>query len=1099
MSGRTSAKPAKDQNLERNGDRSREQPQQPAVSGPHAGILDLQRAAGNRAVGQQVESAVARYRAVPAEVTVDQPADRFEEEADRVAEQMTWRLEPRDRGGQLQLEGTPGQMPPSTSGLNAQTDVRLGGQPLPESVRASLEPRLGHDLSQVRLHTDSRANATAEALNARAYTIGHNIGFGAGEFAPGTDSGRRLLTHELVHVAQQARTSTALLQRKPKKKPDNVQKKARAKKIARVILYKNSNVIELVLENNDRRSLTAVWNGMPDPGTYTLSRVNGKFKSNPVINGTANEKGYVVQWSMPKDVTFDGVETYVFTVVNDETEQEQSTETSGADVESAQGVGDNAPPTSAGDQSAGNVSSIVDVPPDVIEFFGGQERFNQLDQGDLLRVVTKFMTLTPKEREIYRQMANVSTNDLDRIERSLDRFIQFRIDTKKKIDRISKRVDEGRWDVDSIVGGLTNEELLQIGIEDRIKMIAYIANGYLVLSEDEQTILRLMTNIPRSDIPRLIEGLKANKGALLKRLEKVIDFSEYREFHEKLRPIFFASLTPEEAVKNMQNAKEFPWSDPGIITATHKVRFYYEDLYLTKEGKLHIKFWANLAFMGLPTEPIEIDPFEIIAVRFYHDEPDFGVKEGDVVFMPAVNLLALKDKQFKAELALMADVALLFAGGLGVISAGSKAKKALAALELALSVADVAIREFRAEIAKTPAGRKFLRTWDMVSTAIQIYSLARVVMSAPTVFRNLKDAFQQFKAGAGAKIDPAELAKLENQVDDIINQAEDAERALTTSGKQTAVTARASAEVAEEGVAHTPRAKDIAPEQLPAESTPSALAAREQFKGVRLEKLRKLAKRDPQAAEALLERYQRRPLATLKKLYKKDPTARQVLDEYYGRSTEELLRLEKKGDRLAKQVLDDAYGSRDPRTAKRPNLETRPTDPARAPELKQKLEDLRRETGVQRREPLPGETGQVKGGTVGVAETDIPGLEEAPFTGKSPRAGGKATEGEIKSPRTSPQFKGHAEERILNQVDDAIQRKLGDGSLQRSDLRGKTVRVRVEQEVCVACRQGLRPGSQVKPGVIKQFVDKYPELTVEIVAEGTSEVILIKNGKVIVR
>jgi hypothetical protein len=77
------------------------------------------------------------------------------------------------------------------------------GQPLDTAARASLEPRFGHDFSQIRIHTDAKAQESARAVAAHAYTVGSHIVFGAGRYAPGTDSGRRLLAHELTHVVQQ--------------------------------------------------------------------------------------------------------------------------------------------------------------------------------------------------------------------------------------------------------------------------------------------------------------------------------------------------------------------------------------------------------------------------------------------------------------------------------------------------------------------------------------------------------------------------------------------------------------------------------------------------------------------------------------------------------------------------------------------------------------------------------------------------------------------------------------------------------------------------------------------------------------------------------
>ena len=77
------------------------------------------------------------------------------------------------------------------------------GSPLDAGTRAFFEPRLGAGLGDVRVHADGRAALAACALNARAYTLGRDIVFGLGEYAPHTAAGKRLLAHELVHTVQQ--------------------------------------------------------------------------------------------------------------------------------------------------------------------------------------------------------------------------------------------------------------------------------------------------------------------------------------------------------------------------------------------------------------------------------------------------------------------------------------------------------------------------------------------------------------------------------------------------------------------------------------------------------------------------------------------------------------------------------------------------------------------------------------------------------------------------------------------------------------------------------------------------------------------------------
>lgn len=81
------------------------------------------------------------------------------------------------------------------------------GQPLDNSTQEFMESRFGHDFSDVRVHTDARAAESARAVNAQAYTVGRNIVFGGGQYAPTNTAGRHLISHELTHVVQQVNAS----------------------------------------------------------------------------------------------------------------------------------------------------------------------------------------------------------------------------------------------------------------------------------------------------------------------------------------------------------------------------------------------------------------------------------------------------------------------------------------------------------------------------------------------------------------------------------------------------------------------------------------------------------------------------------------------------------------------------------------------------------------------------------------------------------------------------------------------------------------------------------------------------------------------------
>lgn len=84
--------------------------------------------------------------------------------------------------------------------------LRSPGQPLDAEIRAFFEPRFGHDFSDVRVHHDSKAAESAQAVQAQAYTVARNVVFDCGAYAPGKQSGRELIAHELAHVVQQEST-----------------------------------------------------------------------------------------------------------------------------------------------------------------------------------------------------------------------------------------------------------------------------------------------------------------------------------------------------------------------------------------------------------------------------------------------------------------------------------------------------------------------------------------------------------------------------------------------------------------------------------------------------------------------------------------------------------------------------------------------------------------------------------------------------------------------------------------------------------------------------------------------------------------------------
>jgi hypothetical protein len=84
-----------------------------------------------------------------------------------------------------------------------------GGHPLPAPLRSDMETRFGEEFGGVQLHNDAGAAASAEAIGAKAYTVGNHIAFAEGRYSPDTANGKRLLAHELAHVIQQRRGGAA--------------------------------------------------------------------------------------------------------------------------------------------------------------------------------------------------------------------------------------------------------------------------------------------------------------------------------------------------------------------------------------------------------------------------------------------------------------------------------------------------------------------------------------------------------------------------------------------------------------------------------------------------------------------------------------------------------------------------------------------------------------------------------------------------------------------------------------------------------------------------------------------------------------------------
>lgn len=147
---------------------------------------------------------------------VNEPGNQYEQEADRIAEQVM-RMPDAEVSRQRCDTGTPLVQRRASGGSTGMTEappivhdvLNATGQPLDSATRAFFEPRFGHDFSRVRVHSGGTAEQSPRDVAANAYTVGHDIVFGAGQYAPRTPTGRRLIAHELTHVVQGGGVSQA--------------------------------------------------------------------------------------------------------------------------------------------------------------------------------------------------------------------------------------------------------------------------------------------------------------------------------------------------------------------------------------------------------------------------------------------------------------------------------------------------------------------------------------------------------------------------------------------------------------------------------------------------------------------------------------------------------------------------------------------------------------------------------------------------------------------------------------------------------------------------------------------------------------------------
>ncbi len=284
--------------------------------GPSPHPLAVKTAIGNQAM---LRIHARRAPALQAKLQINQPGDVFEQEADRVADhvmRMTAPLAtpppPSDSPGGVQRKcscgGEGGECATCAerkeeglqrSAIGRAANASAGtaaappivhhvlsspGQPLDPATRDFMEARFGHDFGPVRLHTNARAAESARSVSALAYTVGGNIVFGQGRYSPGSETGRRLLAHELTHVLQQG-PQHSLIQRQPKAPVDAEQRAIEIE--AKTCIDKDEQVALGMLDSLDMSDLLNVTAKLYDTWEATQNQKPQKPGEAPAPTCTA--------------------------------------------------------------------------------------------------------------------------------------------------------------------------------------------------------------------------------------------------------------------------------------------------------------------------------------------------------------------------------------------------------------------------------------------------------------------------------------------------------------------------------------------------------------------------------------------------------------------------------------------------------------------------------------------------------------------------------------------------------------------------------------------------------------------------------------------
>lgn len=587
---------------------------------------------GNIDVHPRGGNGSARPVRIQAKLSVNQPGDSYEREADAVADRVMRMDKPAgsvsvNPASTIQRKESNAGIPVSPATASYVGSLS-GGHPLSTGERSFFEPRIGHDLGRVRLHTDNRAAESARGINALAYTNGNNIVFGAGQYRPETESGKRLLAHELVHTVQQEGERSQSIQDNahnvdsgglPLIRANSVWRSqlqlVPARAVRLTITIGQNNQAEFVLTRTEGAPLltSGTASGI-DPGFYQVSHQRGRALL--VIRAADGSP-------LPETTQFhyniSDSDSPLHRLLN-ATSEPIAMEVRTGDVGSSPLVGgDPASPATASTPE----QEVGLLPERVRRVLFSSTATHQVQPSDypiLLRIGQKLVELSPSELEAYQARTTSTTSDLSVFEASVDRYLA-EVHQRRQLQLEAEQLKQQLFGLDSVYGQYiayrdtidnqardTRMGAMASGVAIDVSFVNHsqIADqeaslttnlqryGFSSIAAFEQTIQAFETAFRNEAVLIARDMLDRYEHVLVGQLERYQNIAETTNLHQQLQP---ARQHYQQANQIREDHSDMPYTPEEAVESDYWQQQFREE-----------QFQGQQAVSGLSsTQPLLAD------------------------------------------------------------------------------------------------------------------------------------------------------------------------------------------------------------------------------------------------------------------------------------------------------------------------------------------------------------------------------------------------------------------------------------------------------------------------------------------------------------